>query len=95
MTRAPRVKPAVYGGYCSLPHSTRRYRRPKTVQDIRSAGYRLRPVVRLRLGHHAEQAAVLMMMWSLVSSDVGLTYYGQTVTNACPWFNVALRPEKP
>ena len=36
-----------------------------------------------------------MMMWSLMSSDVGLTYWGQTVTNACAWFSVALRPQKP
>ena len=25
----------------------------------------------------------------------GLIYQGQTVTNACAWFNVALRPQKP
>ena len=24
-----------------------------------------------------------------------LTYQGQTVTSACAWFNVALRPQKP
>ena len=29
------------------------------------------------------------------SSDVGLKYQGQTVTNAEAWFNVALRPQKP
>ena len=40
-------------------------------------------------------ALMMMMMWSLMSSDVGLTYKGQTVTNACAWFNVALRPQKP
>ena len=33
---------------------------------------------------------MMMMMWSLMSSDVGLTYQGQTVTNACAWFSVAL-----
>ena len=38
---------------------------------------------------------MMMMMWSLMSSDVGLTYWGQTVTNACVWFSVALRPQKP
>ena len=37
----------------------------------------------------------MMMMWSLVSSDVGLTYWGQTVTTACAWFSVALRLQKP
>ena len=38
---------------------------------------------------------MMMMMCSLMSSDVGLTYWGQTVTSACVWFNVALRPQKP
>ena len=38
---------------------------------------------------------MMMMMWSLVSSYAGLTYWGQTVTNACAWFIVALRPQKP
>ena len=32
------------------------------------------------------------MMWSLMCLDVGVTYQGQTVTNACARFSVALRP---
>ena len=40
-------------------------------------------------------SAELIMTWRLMSLDVGLTYWGQTVTNACVWFNVALRPQKP
>ena len=38
---------------------------------------------------------MMMMMCRLMSWDVGLTYYGQTVTTACAWFSVALRPQKP
>ena len=36
---------------------------------------------------------VLTMM--MMSLDVGLTFKGKTVTNACAWFSVALRPQKP
>ena len=36
------------------------------------------------------------MVWSLMSTDIGWHhYYGQTVTNACARFDVALRPQKP
>ena len=31
----------------------------------------------------------------LMPSDVGLTCWGQTVTNACAWFSVTLPPQKP
>ena len=40
-------------------------------------------------------SSMMIMTWSFMSSDVGLTYKGQTVTNACARFSVALRPQKP
>ena len=38
---------------------------------------------------------MMVMMWGLISLDVGLAYKGQAETNAEAWFNIALRPRKP
>ena len=53
------------------------------------------PVAHFRRRNDSAVLVMMMITCSLMYSDVGLTYWGQTVTNACAWFSVALHPQKP